>query len=188
MADDRIVVGSLAGAGTLGFLIPPSIPMIIYAVLAEESLLRLFTAGFLPGFALDGCFMGYMAIRTILNPKLVPADDHTTWTWGDRFKSLIELGPVAFLILTVLGTMYAGIASPSEASAMKFADWLRAMRAEAMLSVEYFDRWALDFMREEAPEVPENAGAAIFLEMAGCRPGALAPVEAKLRELGSTEH
>ena len=55
--DKGLAVGSLAGAGTLGFLIPPSIPMIIYAVLAEESLLRLFTAGFLPGFALAACFM-----------------------------------------------------------------------------------------------------------------------------------
>ena len=116
--DKGLAVGSLAGAGTLGFLIPPSIPMIIYAVLAEESLLRLFTAGFLPGFALASCFMGYMAFRCIMNPKLLPADDHTKWTWNDRFKSLIELGPVAFLILTVLGTMYAGLASPSEASAI----------------------------------------------------------------------
>jgi C4-dicarboxylate transporter DctM subunit len=116
--DKGLAVGSLAGAGTLGFLIPPSIPMIIYAVLAEESLLRLFTAGFLPGFALAACFMGYMGLRSLINPKLVPGDDHTTWTWSDRFRSLIELGPVAFLILTVLGTMYAGIASPSEASAI----------------------------------------------------------------------
>ena len=90
--DKGLAVGSLAGAGTLGFLIPPSIPMIIYAVLAEESLLRLFTAGFLPGFALAGCFMGYMGLRSLLNPKLVPGDDHTNWTWADRFRSLIELG------------------------------------------------------------------------------------------------
>ncbi len=116
--DKGLAVGSLAGAGTLGFLIPPSIPMIIYAVLAEESLLRLFTAGFLPGFALAACFMGYMGLRTLLDPRLLPADDRSAWTWNDRFRSLLELGPVAFLILTVLGTMYAGIASPSEASAI----------------------------------------------------------------------
>jgi len=116
--DRGLAVGSLAGAGTLGFLIPPSIPMIIYAVLAEESLLRLFTAGFIPGFALAFCFMAYMGIRAILDPRLVPADDHTKWTWANRLHSLVELGPVAFLILTVLGTMYAGIASPSEASAI----------------------------------------------------------------------
>ena len=116
--DKGLAVGSLAGAGTLGFLIPPSIPMIIYAVLAEESLLRLFTAGFLPGFALAFCFMAYTGARAVIDPKLVPADDRTRWSWTDRLRSLIELGPVAFLILTVLGTMYAGIASPSEASAV----------------------------------------------------------------------
>jgi C4-dicarboxylate transporter DctM subunit len=118
--DRGIAVGSLAGAGTLGFLIPPSIPMIIYAVLAEESLLRLFTAGFLPGFTLAGLFMLYMAVRAILKPSLVPEHDRqmSDWSWRDRFRSLLELGPVAFLILTVLGTMYAGFASPSEASAI----------------------------------------------------------------------
>ena len=126
--DKGLAVGSLAGAGTLGFLIPPSIPMIIYA------LLRLFTAGFLPGFALASCFMGYMAIRSILNPKLVPNDDHTAWTWRDRFRSLIELGPVAFLILTVLGTMYAGIASPSEASAIGVMGALAVAAGQGTLS------------------------------------------------------
>ncbi|HJQ58421.1 MAG TPA: TRAP transporter large permease subunit [Vineibacter sp.] len=118
--DRGLAVGSLAGAGTLGFLIPPSIPMIIYAVLAEESLLRLFTAGFIPGFALAFCFMFYMAVRAILNPALVPEHDRrmSDWSWADRFRSLIDLGPVAFLIFMVLGTMYAGIASPSEAAAI----------------------------------------------------------------------
>jgi tripartite ATP-independent transporter DctM subunit len=118
--DKGIAVGSLAGAGTLGFLIPPSIPMIIYAVLAEESLLKLFTAGFIPGFALAACFMLYMAVRAILKPSLVPEHDRlmSDWSWRDRVRSLAELGPVAFLILTVLGTMYLGIASPSEAAAI----------------------------------------------------------------------
>ncbi|QQS13558.1 MAG: TRAP transporter large permease subunit [Rhodospirillales bacterium] len=118
--DKGIAVGSLGGAGTLGFLIPPSIPMIIYAVLAEESLLRLFTAGFIPGFALAGCFMAYIAIRAIMNPGVVPEEERraSRWTWGDRARSLVELGPVAFLIFTVLGTMYLGYASPSEAAAI----------------------------------------------------------------------
>lgn len=74
-----------------------------------------------------------------------------------------------------------------EASAMRFADWLRPMRAGAMLSVEYFDACALDFIREEQPEVPTNAGAAIFFEMAGGGGTAMAPFDEKLRELHSTE-
>jgi len=118
--DKGVAVGSLAGAGTLGFLIPPSIPMIIYAVLAEESLLKLFTAGFIPGFGLAACFMAWIAIRATLTPGLVPERDRrmSEWSWPDRFRSLIELGPVAFLIACVMGVMYAGIASPSEASAI----------------------------------------------------------------------
>ena len=115
-----IAVGSLAGGGMLGFLIPPSIPMIIYAVLAEESLLRLLTASFLPGFIVAGSFMTYIAIRALMRPDIVPEHDRriSEWSWADKLKSLVELGPVAFLIFTVLGTMYLGIASPSEAAAI----------------------------------------------------------------------
>src|SRR5688572_30765354 len=111
--DRGIAVGSLAGGGMLGFLIPPSIPMIIYAVLAEESLLRLFTAGFLPGFIVAGAFMSYIAVRALMRPELVPEHDRrvSDWTWTDRLRSLQELGPVALLIFSVLGTMYLGIAS-----------------------------------------------------------------------------
>ena len=115
-----IAVGSLAGGGMLGFLIPPSIPMIIYAVLSEESLLRLLTASFLPGFIVAGSFMTYIAIRALMRPDIVPEHDRrmSEWSWSDKLKSLIELGPVAFLIFSVLGTMYLGIASPSEAAAI----------------------------------------------------------------------
>ncbi|MFH0815866.1 MAG: FAD-binding oxidoreductase [Methanobacteriota archaeon] len=72
-------------------------------------------------------------------------------------------------------------------SAMRFADWLRPMRAEGILSVEYFDENSLGFIREENPEVPEGAGGAIFFEMACGEPSSLAPIEKRLRELGSTE-
>ncbi len=118
--DKGIAVGSLAGGGMLGFLIPPSIVMIIYAVLAEESLLRLFTASFLPGFIVAGGFMAYIAVCALLRPEIVPEHDRrvSEWTRADRLRSLAELGPVAFLIFTVLGTMYLGFASPSEAAAI----------------------------------------------------------------------
>jgi C4-dicarboxylate transporter, DctM subunit len=118
-----IAVGSLAGGGMLGFLIPPSIPMIIYAVLAEESLLRLFTASFIPGFIVAGSFMAYIAVCALLRPDIVPEHERraSNWTRADRLRSLVELGPVAFLIFTVLGTMYLGIASPSEAAAIGVA-------------------------------------------------------------------
>ena len=115
--DRALVTGSLAGAGTLGFLIPPSIVMIIYAVLAEVSLLRLFLAGIVPGLLMAGGFMGYIALRATLNPSLMP-DDETRYGWGERVAALRHLLPVLALMLAVLGSMYGGIASPTEAAAM----------------------------------------------------------------------
>jgi C4-dicarboxylate transporter, DctM subunit len=136
--DKGIAVGGLAGAGTLGLLIPPSIPMIVYAVLAEESLLKLFIAGIVPGFLLAGAFMVYIMARAVLKPSIVPERDRrmSEWGWRDRLASLKELGPVAFLVMAVLGSMYAGIASPSEAAALgvvgafAVAAWQRSLTFE----------------------------------------------------------
>lgn len=115
-----IAVGSLAGAGTLGFLIPPSTVMIIYGVLAEESVLRLFTAGFIPGVLLAACFSGWIMIHTTIRPDLVPESERALRhaTFGQRIAALRELGPALFLILCVLGSMYGGLATPTEAAAI----------------------------------------------------------------------
>lgn len=115
--DRDLVIGSLAGAGTLGFLIPPSIILIIYGVLTETSILKLFLAGIIPGLLLAASFMAYLAFRATLNPSLVPAESAKAG-WVDRLRGLIDLGPVLFLIVLVLGSMYAGFASPSEAAAV----------------------------------------------------------------------
>lgn len=115
--DRDLVIGSLAGAGTLGFLIPPSIILIIYGVLTDTSILKLFLAGIVPGLLLAASFMGYLAVRATLNPALTPAEDNQA-TWLDRLRGIVDLGPVLFLILLVLGSMYGGFASPSEAAAV----------------------------------------------------------------------
>ncbi|BCH22309.1 TRAP transporter large permease [Mesorhizobium sp. L-8-3] len=115
-----LVTGSLAGAGTLGFLIPPSTIMIIYGVMAEESILRLFIAGIVPGVLLAASYMGYLGIRAWLNPSLVgePPDPTTLW---EKLVALKDLGPLILLILGVMGSMYGGIASPTEAAAVGVA-------------------------------------------------------------------
>jgi C4-dicarboxylate transporter, DctM subunit len=112
-----LAIGSLAGAGTLGFLIPPSIIMIIYGVLAETSVIQLFIAGVVPGLLLALTYMVYIGIRALLVPDSVPARE-SPYTWSQRLGSLLSLGPVVFLILMVLGSMYAGLASPTEAAAV----------------------------------------------------------------------
>jgi C4-dicarboxylate transporter, DctM subunit len=113
----RLVMGSLAGAGTLGFLIPPSVIMIIYGVLAEQSVLRMFLAGVLPGAALAFCYMVYIGVRSKISPEMLPVDT-TTYSWGDRLRGLGQLIPVMLLIFFVLGSMYGGIASPTEGAAI----------------------------------------------------------------------
>ncbi|MDX6752354.1 TRAP transporter large permease subunit [Geminicoccaceae bacterium 1502E] len=115
--DRKLAMGSLAGAGTLGFLIPPSVIMIIYGVLAEVSILKLFIAGILPGFLLALAYMVYLGVRATLQADATPSTEDS-FSWGERMRGLIELGPVVFLIVMILGSMYGGIASPTEAAAI----------------------------------------------------------------------
>src|SRR5947209_2489762 len=115
-----IAIGSLAGAGTLGFLIPPSNIMIIYGVLGDVSILKLFTAGVLPGLLLAATFMGWVMLHTTFNRTLVPESEAklSQVPWGERFAALKDLAPALFLIACVLGSMYGGLATPSEAAAV----------------------------------------------------------------------
>lgn len=115
--DDAISIGSLAGAGTLGLLIPPSIVMIVYGVAAQVSIVKLFTAGILPGIMLMVLFSGYIALWSMRHPDRVPKDDEHV-PWGERFKRLRLLAPVGLLIAGVIGSIYAGIATATEAAAI----------------------------------------------------------------------
>lgn len=118
--DEDIAMGSLCGAGTLGFLIPPSIILILYGVLSETSIIELFIAGLVPGALLALAYMSYIALRAALKPSLVPKDVVAS-TWGDRLRAIKDLGPIFGLIGVILGSMYAGIASPSEAAVIGVA-------------------------------------------------------------------
>jgi tripartite ATP-independent transporter DctM subunit len=111
------VIGTLAGAGTLGLLIPPSIIMIVYGVSAEVSIAQLFIAGVLPGILLALLFMGYIAVWALLNPSQVPPPDRST-TLAEKLHESRSLIPVVLLIVAVLGSIYAGIATATEAAAV----------------------------------------------------------------------
>ncbi|MBE7419030.1 MAG: TRAP transporter large permease subunit [Ideonella sp.] len=114
---DDISVGSLAGAGTLGLLIPPSIIMIVYGVTADVSIAQLFIAGVLPGVLLAGLFSGYLAAWGWLNAARVPRPD-ATLSFGQKLRESRYLIPVVLLIAAVLGSIYAGIATATEAAAV----------------------------------------------------------------------
>ena len=113
----RILFGSLAAGGTLGILIPPSIPMIIYAALVEQSVERLFIAGILPGIVTALVFMAYIWVHVTLRPALAPRDEPRA-TWGERVRAGAGVAPMALLILLVLGSIWLGYATPTEAAAV----------------------------------------------------------------------
>ncbi|MDN3718178.1 TRAP transporter large permease subunit [Roseibium salinum] len=113
--DEALSLGSLAGAGSLGLLIPPSIVMIIYGVLAEVSITRLFAAGILPGLLVAGLYSAYIMVRCATKPGLEPQNEDVTVS---KARALLDLLPVLFLVGLVLGAIYSGLATPSEAAAV----------------------------------------------------------------------
>ncbi|MAJ03778.1 MAG: C4-dicarboxylate ABC transporter permease [Marinovum sp.] len=112
-----LTYGSLAGAGSLGLLIPPSIVMIVYGVLAEVSIARLFAAGVLPGIMIAALYSGYVMIVSLTDPNVAPPDREKPGL-KDALIGFLNLIPIALLIFIVLGSIYSGIATPSEAAAV----------------------------------------------------------------------
>ncbi|MEH6472451.1 MAG: TRAP transporter large permease subunit [Halopseudomonas sp.] len=115
---DKMAVGTLAGSGTLGLLIPPSIILIVYGVAAEVSIGRLFIAGALPGLLLVSLFMGYTVVWALLNKDGVPKHDKTHVSFAAKVKALRLLLPIMGLIGFVLGSIYGGLTTPTEAAAL----------------------------------------------------------------------
>jgi tripartite ATP-independent transporter DctM subunit len=118
--DRSLAAGSLAGAGSFGLLIPPSIAMIIYGVLAEVSITRLFAAGVLPGLLMAGLFSGYIALMSLRSGAASPEKPPRV-TLGVLAASLRNLLPITFVMVVVLGSIYSGLATPSEAAAVGLA-------------------------------------------------------------------
>ncbi len=115
--DERTTIGSLAGSSTLGFLIPPSIIMIVYGVAADVSITRLFIAGVVPGAMLMVLFMGYLAIWSLFNPSKVPPRE-TRIPFLKRIRETAKLFPIVLLMIAVIGSIYMGVATATEAAAV----------------------------------------------------------------------
>lgn len=115
---DRMAIGTLAGSGTLGLLIPPSIILIVYGVAAEVSIARLFIAGALPGLLLVSLFMGFTMVWGHLHKGELPTTAGHETSWSARVKGLRKLLPVVGLIGFVLGSIYGGLTTPTEAAAL----------------------------------------------------------------------
>ncbi len=130
--DERIALGSLATAGTLGILIPPSITMVVYAVAADASIIRIFLAGFLPGALLMLLFSGYIAWWSLRHPERVPAADAPS-TWREKLRRSRNLIPCAALIVFICWVLIAGWATATECAAygvlgsLALAAWSRSL-------------------------------------------------------------
>ncbi|WP_112324380.1 TRAP transporter large permease [Oceanibium sediminis] len=118
--DRSLTMGSLAGAGTLGLMIPPSIILIIYGVMAEVSIIRLFAAGIIPGLLMALLYSSYIAARAMMNPAVAPQEEAPRGA-GEYLSALVKLLPIIVLMAVILGAIYSGLATPSEAAAIGLA-------------------------------------------------------------------
>ncbi len=114
--DDKLSTGSLAAAGTLAILIPPSVLMVVYGIWTETSIGQLFIAGIIPGIVLTTMFAGYIWVRCLINPDLGPVGPR--FSWRERLVSLRNLLPILAIFALVIGGIYAGAFTPTEAAAI----------------------------------------------------------------------
>ncbi|MCC6657144.1 MAG: TRAP transporter large permease subunit [Rhodocyclaceae bacterium] len=129
---EDITIGTLAGAGTLGLLIPPSIIMIVYGVTANVSIAQLFIAGVLPGLLLAGLFMAYTIVWALAHPGAIPPPD-ARLTLAQKLYASRHLIPVVTLIAAVLGSIYTGLATATEAAALGVVGALIIAAAQGVL-------------------------------------------------------
>ncbi|MFY0311872.1 TRAP transporter large permease [Leisingera sp. D0M16] len=134
----RQALGSLAAGGTLGILIPPSVNLLIYGSLANESIGRLFIAGIVPGIALTLLFMVYIAVESKVLPGAEGQSEQKV-PMPERIAALVHLVPPAVIFAIVMGSIYFGIATPTESAALGVVAALGFAWREGKLSVEFFD-------------------------------------------------
>jgi C4-dicarboxylate transporter DctM subunit len=139
--EPALATGTLAAGGTLGILIPPSIVLVVYAILAEQNIAKLFIAAFVPGIIAALGYMIAIAVYVRLKPGSGPAGE--THTWRQKVAAMREVWPVATLFIVVIGGIYGGIFTPTEAAAIGtvgaliFAVWLGGMRWAGLVECLY---------------------------------------------------
>ncbi len=161
---EKMIVGTLAGAGTLGLLIPPSITLIIYGVTVNESIAKLFIAGILPGIMLALMFMGYTVLWALLKRDATGRTEGS-FSMAERLRALLQLLPVIILILAVMGSIYAGIATATEAAVLGVVGALLLSALQKSLSRQSFIESLLGATRTTSMIAFILAGSA-FLSLA----------------------
>ena len=159
--DPALATGCVASAGTLGSLIPPSILMIVFGIIADTSISKLFMAGVIPGLLSAAVFIGYIMIRVKLNPALAPRDN-TVYTAADKRAALRDVWPLPVLIAGVLGGIFSGIFTATEAGAVGAMIACLIAAARRSLSKPAFAKAVVDTAEGTAAIFIIVVGAAIF--------------------------
>lgn len=157
----NLSIGSLAGAGTFGLMIPPSIILIIYGVLAEESISKLFLAGIFPGLLLAFLYSFYITCRALKNPRLAPSVTRHR-SYSQYIQSFVLLLPVFILICAVLGSIYSGLATPTEAAAVGVVGSLAMTLFLRQLTWDVFFHSLLGALKNSCMVCSLLAGAAVM--------------------------
>jgi len=161
-----LALGAICAGGTLGILIPPSVVTIVYAITAQISIGQMFIAGIIPGLILAVGYCSYIWLRVTLNPKLAPKPrEETTIPLSQKIASLRHLALPAFVILSVLGSIYAGIATPTEAAAVAVLGALLSAIFSGRLQLSSLNAAATDTLRVTAMILWITLGAKAFISV-----------------------
>jgi len=158
---ETMVIGTLAGAATLGLMIPPSLTLIVYGVTINESITKLFMAGVFPGLVLAGMFMAYVAVTSLVSKTFNP-DPEPPMSFAERVKNSRFLIPVILLIMVVIGSMYLGYATATEAAAFGVIGGLVLAASQGSLTLSTFFESLMGAVRTSAMIALILAGAAFL--------------------------
>jgi tripartite ATP-independent transporter DctM subunit len=158
---ERMIIGTLAGAATLGLMIPPSLTLIVYGVTINESISKLFIAGILPGLVLAGLFMGYVALQPLINKDYKPKQE-VALSLAQKIKNSRFLIPLILLIMLVIGSMYLGYATATEAAAFGVIGAMLLAAGQGSLNWRTFTESLMGATRTSAMIALILAGAAFL--------------------------
>ncbi|WP_417815956.1 TRAP transporter large permease [Thalassospira alkalitolerans] len=162
--DPELAIGAICAGGTLGILIPPSVITIVYAVTAQASIGQMFIAGIAPGLLLASLYIGYIVLRATFKPSVAPRPlDEQPATWPERIASLRSLILPLLIIVGVLGTIYMGIATPTEAAAVGVALAMISAIIERRFGRELITGVALDVVKVTTMILWITIGARAFV-------------------------
>ena len=159
--DETLIIGTLAGSATLGLLIPPSIILIVYGVATDQSIARLFVAGIFPGLLLVALFAGYLMLWSWRFPDKIPPAERGL-PLGEKLRRSCRLVPLLALIVGVIGSIYAGLASPTEAAAVGVVLSLLLARTQGSMDAAVFRDALLGAVRTSTMIAFILAGAAFL--------------------------